>query len=83
MRNPGGKGFSRVHPVSFRKGRRERRAAEKPRLKPACSKEDPAPWSPKESPSSRGPGLRTKLGVGLSIVIIDKMFLSDINKSLY
>ena len=64
MRNPGGKGFSRVHPVSFRKGRRDRRAAEKPRLKPARSKEEPAPWSPKESPSPPGPGIRTKLGVG-------------------
>ncbi len=39
MRNPGGKGFSREHPVPFRKGRRNRRAAEKPRLKPACSRE--------------------------------------------
>jgi hypothetical protein len=64
MRNPGEKGFSRVHPVPFRKERRDREAAEKPRLKPARSKEEPAPWSPKESPSLPGPGLRPKLGVG-------------------
>jgi hypothetical protein len=49
----------------FRKGRRDPRAAGKPRLKPARSKEEPAPWSPKESPSPPGPGLRPKLGVGL------------------
>jgi len=65
MRNPGGEGFSRVHPASFRKGRRDRSAAEKPRLKPARSKEEPAPRSPKESPSPPGPGLRPKPGVGL------------------
>ena len=63
MRNPGGKGFFRVHPVSFRKGRRDRRAAEKPRLKPACSREEPPPWSPKESLSPPGPGSHIKLGV--------------------
>ena len=64
MRNPGGKGLSQVHPAPFRKGRRDRRAAQKPRLKPACYKEEPPPWSPKESPSPPGTGLRTKLGVG-------------------
>jgi len=64
MMNPGGKGLSRLHLAPFRKGRRERKAAQKPRLKPACSKEDPPPWSPKESPSPLGPELRTKLGVG-------------------
>jgi len=71
MRNPGGRGLSRGHPVSFRKGRRDRRAAEKPRLKPACSREEPPPWSPKESPSPPGLGLRTKLGVGLFTLLID------------
>ena len=65
MRNPGGKEFFRVHPVSFRKGRWDRRPAEKPRLKPACSREEPPPWSPKESLSSQGLGPHTKLGVGL------------------
>ena len=65
MRNPGGKGFSRGHPVFFRKGRRDRRAAEKPRLRRACSREEPPPWSPKESLSSQGLGPHTKLGVGL------------------
>jgi hypothetical protein len=74
MRNPGGKGFSRVHPVSFRKGRRDRRAAEKPRLKPARSKEESAPWSPKESPSPPSPGLRPKLGVGKEKNILDRIF---------
>ena len=64
MRNPGGKGFFRGHPASFRKGRRNRRPAAKPRLKPACSREEPPPWSPKESPSPPGPALRAKLGVG-------------------
>ena len=62
MRNPGGKGLSRVHPAPFRKGRRERMNSEKPRLKSACPKEEPPPWSPKESLSPPGPGLRTKLG---------------------
>ena len=37
----------------YRKGRRDPRAAEKPRLKPARSNEEPAPWSPKESPPRR------------------------------
>ena len=58
MRNPGGKGFSRGHPMPFRNGRRDRRAAEKSRLKPACSREERPPWSPKESnrPSRRAKG---------------------------
>ena len=71
MRNLGGKGFFRGHPVSFRKGRRDRRPAEKPRLKPACSREEPPPWSPKESLSPPGPRPHTKLGVGLSLHLID------------
>jgi hypothetical protein len=67
MRNPGGKGLPRVHPAPFREGRRDRRAAEKPQLKPACSKEEPPPWSSKESPSPPGPALRAKLGVGKAL----------------
>jgi len=56
MRNPGGKEFSRAHRVRFRKGRGVRRTAEKPRLKPASSREEPPPWSPKEWPSPLGRG---------------------------
>ena len=68
MRNPGGKGFSRLLRVCFRKGRRERRAAEKFQLKSACSRQEPLPWSPKESLSPPGSGLHTKLGVGQFII---------------
>jgi len=71
MRNPDGKRFSRGRPVSIRKERRDRRAAEIPRLKPACAKEKQPPWSPKESASPPGPGLRTKLGVGLRRPFLD------------
>ncbi len=63
MRNPGGKEFSRGQRVCFRKGRRVRSAAEKPRLKSARSREGSPPWSPKESPSPLGPDLHPKLGV--------------------
>ena len=64
MRNPGGKEFSREHWVCFLKGRRDRRPADKNRLKPACAREQPSPWSPKESPSPPGPGLPAKTGGG-------------------
>ena len=64
MRNPGGKGFSRACPVSFRKGRRDRRIAEKFRLEPAWAKQELLPWSPKESPSQARPRAHPKLGVG-------------------
>ena len=67
MRNPGGKEFSREHWVCFRKGRRDRRPADKNRLKPACAREEPSPWSPKESPSPPGPGLPAKTGGGQGI----------------
>jgi hypothetical protein len=73
MRNPGGKEFSRGHRVCFRKKRRDRRAAEKHRLKSAWAKEGPPPWSPKESPSPPGPGLQPKLGVGKFLVVSLKM----------
>ena len=63
--HPGGKGFSRVHAVSCRKGRRERRAAENPRLKPSRSRESlqkrdlesegiALPAGPRTSPKTRG-----------------------------
>jgi len=64
MRNPGGKEFSREHWVCFLKGRRDRRPADKNRLKSACAREEPTPWSPKESPSPPGPGLPAKTGGG-------------------
>ena len=65
MRNPGGKGFSQGHRICFRKGRRDRRDPEKLWLKSAYStREEPAPRSPKESPSPPGPGLQPKLGAG-------------------
>jgi hypothetical protein len=62
MRNPGGKGLSQRHQVGFRQARRDRRAAEKPQLKPACSTEEPPPWSPKESPSPPGLGFTEEWG---------------------
>ena len=58
MRNPGGKGLSRVHPAPFRKGRRGRRVAAKPRLKPARSKESEGIALP------AGPGASPKTGGG-------------------
>ena len=39
MRNPGGKELSREHWEGFLKGRRDRRPADKNRLKPACARE--------------------------------------------
>jgi hypothetical protein len=60
MRNPGGKELFREHWVCFLKGRRDRSSAEKNRLKPACAREEPAPWSPKESPSPPGLGFPAK-----------------------
>jgi len=54
MRNPCGKKFFGEHWICFRKGGRDRRAAEKSRLKPARAKVEPALWSPKESPSLPG-----------------------------
>jgi hypothetical protein len=72
IRNPSGKGFSWGHPASFRKRRRDRRAAGKPRVKTACYREKPPPWNPKESLSPPGPGLHTKLGVGDSKFPVDK-----------
>jgi hypothetical protein len=72
MRNPGGKGFSRGQRVSFRGGRRDRWVAVKPRLKPACSREEPLPWSPKESLSPPDPVLHPKLGVGKLIFWSDR-----------
>ena len=56
MKNPGGKEFSRGPRLCFRKERRDRRAGENPRLKSAHPKEEPPPWSPKDSPSPSGPG---------------------------
>ena len=64
MRNPCGKKFSREHWIRFRRRRRDRRAAEKSRLKPACATEERALWSPKESPSPPGNYNEKKLGVG-------------------
>jgi hypothetical protein len=58
--------------ASFRKGRRGGRVAAKPRLKPARSREEPPPWSPKESPSPPRPGLHTKLGVGKLFKFLDE-----------
>jgi hypothetical protein len=83
MRNPGGKEFSRGHRVRFRKERRDRRAAEKPRLKSASSREEPPPWSPKESPSPPGPGFHIKLGVGKKTMVLDSvLFLVNVAKIL-
>jgi hypothetical protein len=71
MRNPGGKEFSQGNSLCFRKGKRVRRATERPRLKSACFREGPLPWSPKESVSLPGPGLHRKLGVGKLVFIVD------------
>jgi len=56
MRNPGRREFSRGHGICFRKERRDRRAVETLRLRSARSKEEPPPWSAKESSSPLGPG---------------------------
>jgi len=64
MRNPGGKEFFQEHYVCFLKGRQDRRPADKNRLKPACAREEPSPWSPKESPSPPSAGLPAKTGGG-------------------
>ena len=55
---------AREHHICLRKGRRNRRTPENPRLKPARSSRRLAPRSPKESPSSSGPAADQKLGGG-------------------
>jgi len=71
MRNPGGKGLPRGDRVCFRGGRRDRRVAAKTRLKPACTREEPLLWGPKESLSPTGPVLHSKLGVGKGEKMMD------------
>ena len=56
MRNPGGKGSSGTMASISARERRNRRTPEKIRLKPARSRGELLPWSPKESPSSPGRG---------------------------
>ena len=69
MRNPGGKGLSRVHPAPFRKGRRGRRVAAKPRLKPARSRESRQKRDLESEGIAlpAGPGASPKTGGGQAI----------------
>jgi hypothetical protein len=48
----------------FPRGKAGSKGCAKTRRKPACSKEEPLPWSPKESLSPPGRMLPIKLGVG-------------------
>ena len=64
MRNPGGKQFPQEHCVCFRKGKAESKICRETSAEARPFREKARPWSPKESPSSSGPAVAQKLGVG-------------------
>ena len=82
MRNPGGKEFSRGIGLVFRKEGRDRRAGENPRLKYAHSKEEPLPWSPKESPSPSGTGPTKNWGARHSCLLTSDLIVVQLSMKL-